>query len=248
MRNLQDYQEQYEQLPFEPIQASYRRKKVLESLNKYRPRVLLEVGCGLDPLFNHFTEFDQMVVVEPGRVFAQNAAALAGKDPRIEVIEGTLEETAKDLSTWQFDFVVVSSLLHEVSNPSRLLGVVHELCGPSTVVHLNVPNAYSFHRLLAKAMGLIRDVYERSETQRTMQQPRIFDRDSLTDLVERSEFLILESGTFFIKPFTHAQMASMQVAGLMSDALLDGLYFLSADFPNHGSEIFMNIRVKRDVS
>ena len=39
-----------------------------------------------------------------------------------------------------FDFVIASSLLHEVQDPTRFLRAVRSVCGPETVIHLNVPN------------------------------------------------------------------------------------------------------------
>jgi hypothetical protein len=60
----------------------------------------------------------------------------------------------------------------------------------------------------------------------------------------QSGFQAIEQGTFFIKPFTHAQMASLQASGLMTDLMLDGLYALSRYFPENGSEIFMNLKLR----
>jgi hypothetical protein len=62
--------------------------------------------------------------------------------------------------------------------------------------------------------------------------------------VSQSGFQVVEQGSFFIKPFTHAQMASLQAAGLMTDLMLDGLYKLSKHFPDNGSEIFMNVKLR----
>jgi hypothetical protein len=93
-------------------------------------------------------------------------------------------------------------------------------------------------------MGLIGDLFEKSGTQRRMQQSHTFDVDSLAELVSQSGFQVVEQGTFFIKPFTHAQMSSLQAAGLVTDLMLDGLYGLSRHFPDNGSEIFMNVRLR----
>ena len=56
-------------------------------------------------------------------------------------------------------------------------------------------------------------------------------------------FKVIEQGSFFVKLFTHAQMASLQASGVVTDAMLDGLYQLSKHFPEHGSEIYMNIQL-----
>lgn len=242
-RDLAAYENAYELLPFEQIQLRYRKRKILESLTKYRPRRILEIGCGLDPLFMHYAEFDGFTVVEPANAFAQNARTLGEGRRGVSIVFGTLEENVELLNKGVYDFIVLSSLLHEVPNPDVLLASTKRLCKGDTVVHVNVPNAGSFHRLLALEMAIIKTIYEPSKTQQRMQQTHTFDVDSLASLVSKNGFLVVEQGTFFIKPFAHAQMEHLRESGFATDAMLDGLYSLSKHLPEHGSEIYMNLRV-----
>lgn len=244
MRNLDAYQQQYGALPFEAVQAHFRKRKICEFLPRYRPRSLLEIGCGLDPIFNHSIEFEMCTVVEPGDHFARNALEQAGSRDGIEIVHGTLEASVERLRDKHFDFIIVSSLLHELADPTPLLDAAALLCGPTTIVHVNVPNARSFHRLLAYEMGIVPSIYERSDVQRQMQQSHTFDIESLTALVARSGFQSVEQGTFFVKPFTHAQMAVLQTTGVLTDSMLEGLYRMSKHFPDHGSEIYMNLKLR----
>lgn len=244
MRNLDVYQENYASLPFEQSQARYRKRKVIESLEKHQPRSILEIGCGLDPIFNYYAAFDHCTIIEPGDDFVRLAREQARSKDAIVFVHGTLEENVETLLETPYDFIILSSLLHEVGDSKRLLDATARLCSPTTIVHINVPNARSFHRLLALEMGLIGNLFEKSATQRRMQQSHTFDVDSLAELVSQSGFQVIEQGTFFIKPFTHAQMGSLQAAGLVNDLMLDGLYRLSRHFPDNGSEIFMNVRLR----
>ncbi len=244
VRDLDVYQANYASLPFEESQARYRKRKIVESLTKFEARSILEIGCGFDPIFNHYDAFDHCTIVEPGDEFVRRARERAQSRRAITVVHGTMEETVETLLASRYDFIVLSSLLHEVSDSKRLLDAMARLCSPITVVHINVPNARSFHRLLALEMGIIGDLFEQSATQRQMQQSHTFDVSRLAQLVSRSGFQVVERGTFFIKPFTHAQMASLQAAGLVTDLMLDGLYKLSRHFPANGSEIFMNVRLR----
>jgi 2-polyprenyl-3-methyl-5-hydroxy-6-metoxy-1,4-benzoquinol methylase len=241
VRNLEAYQEAYASLPFEDTQLRYRKRKILESLTKYQARSILEVGCGRDPLFNYYSEFESFTVVEPGHSFVKRAQALGEGITGVTVVAGTLEDRAELLRERSYDFIVLSSLLHEVPDSVGLLETTKGLCKLNTIVHVNVPNACSFHRLLALEMGIIQNVYERSATQVQMQQSHSFDLDSLASLVSGTGFRIMEQGTFFIKPFAHSQMASLQSAGILTDQILDGFYALTKHFPKHGSEIFMNL-------
>lgn len=241
MRNLAAYQDSYEALPFEDVQARYRKRRICESLAARGARRMLEVGCGLDPLFNHYRAFDRCTVVEPAERFCANAQAQAQGRADVRVVHGTLEGSLRELAGGAYDFIVISSLLHEIADPAPLLDAAAALCEPDTIVHVNVPNAYSFHRRLAVAMGLIGDVHERSPVQVQMQQSHTFDLAGLRALVQSRGFRVVEEGTFFVKPFTHAQMAALQRSGFLTEPMLEGLYRLSAQFPEHGSEIFMNL-------
>ena len=242
MRDLKRYEQDYQELPFEKIQARYRQKKVIEFLTRIKPAALLEVGCGLDPLFNGFADFQRMHVVEPGERFYAEAAARATQRSGVTVHRGTLQEVAPDLSGIHFDCIVMSSLLHEVDDSNSLLAAARALCSETTQLHINVPNANSFHRLLAVEMGLISSRYERSATQRLMQQHSTFDLIALEAMVLRAGFAVVERGSYFVKPFTHAQMAAMRASGLLTDALLDGLYAMAARLPEMASEIYVNVK------
>ena len=116
------------------------------------------------------------------------------------------------------------------------------MCSPATRVHVNVPNARSLHRLLALEMGLIEDVHQLSYNQLCLQQPRTFDIDSLSALCTKNGFEVTEQGSYFIKPYTHRQMAQLQDIGLLDERMLDGLYSLARHLPDMGSEIFVHLR------
>lgn len=67
-----------------------------------------------------------------------------------------MEEVYKTLLEHDFDFIIISGLLHEVPDPKKLLQSIYKICKQDTLVHINVPNVYSFHRLLAYEMGCIK--------------------------------------------------------------------------------------------
>jgi len=242
MRDLEKYQLDYLKLPFEPEQVRYRKRKTVESLRRHRARRILEVGCGLDPVFTHYTDFESLDIIEPSRIFFQAATkeAKARKLDNVRLHAGTLESEASRLIDRDFDFILISSLLHEVEDPVELLTSARSLCGARTVLHVVVPNARSLHRLLAVEMGLIGDIFTRSTTQKTMQQHGTYDLQTLTNLMTSCSFSVLESGTFFVKPFTHAQMAELLESGFLTTQMLDGLYGLTRYMPEFGSEIFLN--------
>lgn len=239
-RDIVEYTASYEHLPFEPIQAAYRRRRVLTEIARHRPARLLEVGCGHAPLYSDL-EGIAITVVEPAPAFAERARLGAVGRPDVRVVEAFLEHA--DLSPARFDMVVVGCLLHEVDDPQALLAAVRRHCGPHTVLHLSVPNANSLHRLLAVAMGLIDTAKALSSTQLTMQQRSTYDRQTLEAELKRAGFQVTDSGSLFVKPFTHAQMQQLVDQGFMTPAMLDGLDQLAVTQPDLGSEIWVNARL-----
>ena len=239
-RDIVAYTNAYQRLPFEPIQATYRRKRVLAEIERFKPTRLLEVGCGHDPLF---TDLPGVVatVVEPSPVFAEYARQQSEHRSDVCVVQATVEDLPPPPDP--FDMIIVSCLLHEVENPQKLLAAVRRLCRADTVVHVNVPNARSLHRLLAVAMGLIAAPSEISETQRTMQQRATYDHESLRSELERAGFTVLDGGSLFVKPFTHAQMQELVDQRFLTPAMLEGLDRLTNSLPELGSEIWVNAKV-----
>ncbi len=238
-RDLDDYARQFARLPFEPIQSGYRRRLVLEQIARLQPRRLLEVGCAEAPLFTDLQDIE-VTVVEPIRPFVDNARRLAAGRPDCHVVEGRLEDVA--LATEGFDMIIVGCLLHEVEDAQALLASVRRLCSAGTTVHVNVPNARSLHRMLAVAMGLITRPEELSATQRTMQQHATYDPAALEAEIARAGFEVVDRGSLFIKPFTHAQMQRLVDDGFLTPAMLEGLDRLALDLPALGSEIWCNAR------
>ena len=117
MRDISDYEIKYQTEPCEIYQVKYRRKKVLELLEKYEHKKILEIGCGMEPLFEYYSDFDKMVIVEPGEVFVENAQKkMQETELDITCIQGFLETSVEQVKMEQaeFDYIILSSLLHEV--------------------------------------------------------------------------------------------------------------------------------------
>lgn len=242
MRDIKDYSKKYSEQGFEQYKVLYRRKKILEIIETYHPDKVLEIGCGLEPLFQ-FVKDVHFTIIEPAQEFYEHAVSLVGGAIRVECMQGFFEEMVPELSD-DYDMIICSSLLHEVEKPDRLLKAMMKVCNKDTVVHINVPNANSMHRLLGKEMSILTDVHDMSENNKNFQQNNVFDRDSLKRIASENGFDIIESGSFFVKPFSHAQMYEMMQSGIVNEKVLDGLYALGEYMPEFGSEMYINCRLK----
>ncbi len=138
--------------------------------------------------------------------------------------------------------IICSSLLHEVENPKNLLHEISLASNQNTVIHINVPNADSFHRILAVKSGLIESTKTFSGRNVQMQQHVVFDMNSLINIMSETGFNVIEQGQYFLKPFFHSQMARMMQLNIIDEKVLDGLYEMGKE--NFGSEIYVNIKLK----
>lgn len=229
---------------FELILNNVRRKQILKSLNKYNHEHILEVGCGIEPLFPYCDKYESYTIVEPSNEFVQHAEKLANGKGNINIIHGYMEEIYKKLLEIEdFDFIIVSSLLHEVPDPNKLLQSIYKICKQYTLVHINVPNVYSFHRLLAKEMGCIKNIFNKSETEIKFQRHTRFDKNLLFKIVEENNFQVLSHGTYFVKPFTNEQMEKIINQNIVSKEMIKGLERMIKYMPDLGCEIFVNMKI-----
>lgn len=242
MRDVESYTEEYLKPGFEDYQVKYRRQKVLEILERFAHRRILEIGCGMEPLFQYIDtkQYEKYMVVEPGGVFFQNALSRAEGNEKIICINEYLG-ISEQIREFGADFIICSGLLHELEDQSDFLYQIHQACSPGTIVHLNVPNANSLHRILAMHMGMIQDLHELTERNVLYQQHSVYDLEGLEKFVTKCGFHVREKGSFFIKPFTHGQMYQMLDHAIIDEKVLDGLYELEEELPEFGSEIYVNM-------
>jgi ubiquinone/menaquinone biosynthesis C-methylase UbiE len=245
-RDLLDYQEQYSKQPYEKYQVAFRKRKIKELLSKYDHTKLLEVGCGLESIFLDLDSFKHLTVIEPAEMFYVKALEDATKSghKNINVIKALLEEAEVPLKNESFNFILVSSLLHEIPDQAKFLKALHTISSADTVIHINVPNAKSFHRLLAVEMGLIKSEFEMSASNIQFQQQGVFDLDTLKKIVTDNNFEVVESGTYSFKPFTHQQMQNMINISAITEEMLNGFYKMERYLQGLGSEVFVNIKKK----
>lgn len=243
---VDQYQEIYlNQYGFESLMVKYRRKLVMERMLTVKPKVVVEVGCGSELLYQHYLqavgEVERWVIVEPSSEFYVLAAA-SGL-PNLVAIQGFFEETiqqVKEHLPMPPDIIIMSSMLHEVEFPVELLKTAKGIMDERSVLHVNVPNATSFHRLLAKSMGLISDVKSLSTRNTELMQHRVYDVISLRKDIETAGLVMVENGGYLVKSFTHAQMES--ISPYIGNDVLDGLYHLGKSLPDLASEIYMEAR------
>lgn len=245
-RDITQYESAYlANYGFESVMVAYRRRLLLERLAQHTPKTVIEIGCGSELLYRHYLDqggqVERWIVVEPGDQFASTARA-AGL-PNLQVIQAFFEDATEQISALlpvSPQLIICSGVLHEVPDAHRLLASIASVMGEHTLLHVNVPNATSFHRRLAQSMGLIQNLKAMSDRNQQLLQHRVYDQEALEQDLRVAGLTVAESGGYLVKPFTHGQMERITPA--LGDAVLDGLYQLGKDVPEWASEIYAEAR------
>lgn len=246
---IRSYAESYlDDYNFEAKLVDARHTYVLELIKKHQPKTIVEVGCGQDLLYTRADELklpiERWIIVEPVSTFVQMARDAQRDGIPLDVVEGFFEDSLEFLQGIlgnPAEMILMSGLLQEIPDPQALLSAARLLLSPTGLLHVNVANAYSFHRRLAKSMGLISDVHQFSARNEKFIQARVYDAVSLREEIMTANFCPVDEGGYFIKPFTHQQMETIQQ--ILSPQLLEGLWKLGREIPEMASEIYINARL-----
>ena len=90
-RDIEKYSRDYLNSKFESVMVYYRRKKVLEFLNKYNPQRVLEIGSGIQSIFDFYTDYKEFAVVEPSSVFCESVKKSKFYNNRVNIINDFFE-------------------------------------------------------------------------------------------------------------------------------------------------------------
>ena len=133
------------------------------------------------------------------------------------------------------DWVICSSLLHELPQPETVLQAIHQTLDPTGLLHVNVPNAQSLHRQMAMAMGLIPTLDTFGERNTVLQQAHVFSPERLNELLKLHGFLPIAQEGYLLKPFTHPQMEVIWPH--LPEQAFAGLFALGQQYPDLASEM-----------
>jgi SAM-dependent methyltransferase len=162
----------------------------------------------------------------------------------VQVVTDYIEQADAALSaewpTPAVDLLIVSGVIHETGAPEALLRAGLQWLRPGGHLLVSVPNALSFHRLLAVQMGLIEAPEALSERNRQLGQPRVYRPQDLRAMVAALGLREVALDGYLFKPFTHAQMALLLPS--LGERGAQGLIELGRHFPLQAAEIALLAR------
>ncbi len=123
---------------FEEVMVHYRRELLIQRLMLHRPKTIIEIGCGSDPLVTVLAKrgvvWDDWHVVEPAAAFVESCRRSVQENglTNVTVYEGFFEDVQIDVP--DPDMIICSGLLHEVPSSVEFLQRVAFCNGSSDAV------------------------------------------------------------------------------------------------------------------
>jgi SAM-dependent methyltransferase len=139
--------------------------------------------------------------------------------------------------THRYDDIVLARGLEHVRDAVAVLRRAGRWLSPGGQLHVIVPNAWSFHRLVGVEMGLLSDAHDLSERDRMLDHQRVYDPPSLRRDLETAGFEIVETSGIVLKFLPNSEMAALP------PALVEGYFRLGLDWPDHCAEIYARCRL-----
>jgi hypothetical protein len=246
-RNLESYLESYQALPFEIHQEHFRRNTLLKFLASNSFGVATEIGCGRSSIFESWSPEYKSQTVEPIPVLLDEAKT---RIKRPEIWKGycaRTEEVSEENALIKSDITILSSILHEVEDPSHLLNAAIRLTKPGGILAVIVTNKESLHRILGVRLGFQAELNQKTLTEIRMQQAHgAYSIPELTEELTEHGLEVIKTETFFPKLFSHIQMQRFLDESLITIEFLKSMEALSDSLPGLGSEILAVSRVPID--
>jgi hypothetical protein len=246
-RNLREYLDSYNSLPFEIHQESFRRKALLKFLNSEDCNVATEIGCGRASIFEFWTPTAKSQTIEPIGVLLDHAKEKLQNPGIWRGFNARAEDMALSNELEKSDITILSSILHEVEDPIELLSASIALTRPGGLLAVIVTNQNSLHRILGVQLGFQDSLNQKTSTEIEMQQSHgAYSISELADELQQIGLRVLTIKTFFPKLFSHRQMSDFLESSYISLDFLQSMEALSDSLPGLGSEILAIAQVPND--
>lgn len=233
-RDLTHYLQEYQSLPFERVAEEFRARALAKAIELRGRTRLLEIGCGSNSIFRRLGPEYSGVIVEP---VPELLGLHIDLSPRCTLINARLEAIEPEAFT-PLEAIIMSSILHEVSDPRLLVRRCLEFAQAGALIFCIVPNGLSLHRFVGWKKRILTDPLARTVTQDLMQQrSAVFTPESLVELFANCEVSPMECRTIFPKLLSHLQMQQLLDAGTIDMNFLETIDRLSGELEPTGSEI-----------
>jgi len=201
-----------------------------ETIKSYlNGKICLEVGSAE----GHYTKellkmFRFVVAIEPNKQYFKQLSKIKGF--RLYKENVTFEDY-NITATHMFDSIVVLNVLEHIEDVDAFLSKMSHFGHSDTTFIFSVPNSESYHRIMAKEVGLIKHTSVLGASDKQVGHKRVYSKGMLLKCLESHDFKVLIAFTSVYKPFDNKKMNKLPIDIKK--------YCLSKEMPDNGAEIFV---------
>jgi SAM-dependent methyltransferase len=218
-----DYSEIYD--PDQDFDSYYSRAtvKVISNLVRIQDQVL-ELGCAKGLMTSFLApRVAKIIAVEQSERYLISAQSLNLSN--VEYIHHNLDDglpVDKFEPNFNFDQIIATNLLHEVSDPIRLLQSISDVMSDQCLLHITIQNPQSLHRFLGHEMKIISDLRSLSDLGQKLGSHGLFDAMEVIDMARDANLYCLFIRGIILKPFPNNMMKNLptQILDSLTDTAL----------------------------
>jgi 2-polyprenyl-3-methyl-5-hydroxy-6-metoxy-1,4-benzoquinol methylase len=229
-----NFKSKLERVAANSLYTTFTNKKTIEYSFEILKRFLkkgsvLELGPAEGLMTSYLINHDKnMYAIEGSDIFAKK---LKKKHPSINVINSLFEEVRLNV---KFDNIILGHVLEHVENPQIILSKVKKWLKKDGILFCAVPNARSIHRQAAVEMGLMKSIFNMSEKDKHHGHYRIYSPEMLKSEFIQSEYEIIHSGGYWLKPLSDTQLEKDWTSEMLHAFMKLGEYY-----PDISAEIYI---------
>lgn len=172
-------------------------------------------------------DFERVVAVEGAADLVEKIADA----PNLEKVCSLFQDFKTDE---KFDTIILNHVLEHIADPIPLLKQIRTWLAPRGKFIVGVPNARSFHRMVAVKMGLLESIYTLNERDHQLGHQRVYDIDLLKAHLVEAGFTISNETGIFLK-----FLANGQIEQWFSQEMIQAFFELGKDYPELCAEIMV---------
>jgi SAM-dependent methyltransferase len=208
------------------------KKRYLEHKKYFIGKKCLELGPAEGIMTKLLLQdFDKVTVIEGSKMLLDKIK----NNKKLEKIHGLFEEVSLNS---KFDTIIADHIFEHVDNPLELLNIIKQYMKKNSRLIIGVPNANSFHRILGEKLGMLKSRYSLNNRDLEQGHQRVFDIQSLTNLVESCGYKVLFQGGLLFKPLSFKQLET-----LFTKTQLDAFFELGEIFQDNAAEITLVVSI-----
>lgn len=109
----------------------------------------------------------------------------------------------------QFTDIILTDSLEHVDNPIEILTLIKQWLTKEGKIHVIVPNALSFHRLIGVEMGYLNTPYDFNENDIRAEHKRVYDYDTLMQDIKDANLVVSKLEGIQLKFLTDTQLSTL---------------------------------------